>query len=80
MLALGETCLCAGRRHGGIDDLGVAVGLNSLLCYENLGTYRAVLALGESRCGAGRCHSGIDNLGVAGGTNSLLCYENLGTY
>ena len=53
---------------------------NSILCYENCVTYRAVLAFGKT--GSGTCSSNccVNNLSMSERCNSFLRNENLVTY
>ena len=77
MLAFGLAGLCTGGLDRRVNDLGVPLDRDRLLCNENLITDRAVLALGL----AGLCTGGLDrrvnDLGVTLGGDFLLLNENL---
>ena len=72
MLALGETCFGASGRFCGVDDLGVTLGRNLGLGYENFTADRAVLALGETCFGASGSLGGGDDHGMAEGRDLFM--------
>ena len=77
MLAFGLAGFRAGRLDCFVNDLGVAVGRDFLLCNENCITDRAVLAFGLAGLRAGRLDCRVNDLGVTLGRDLRLCSENL---
>ena len=81
MLALGQPCLGAGSRHGGINYLYVICHRHDLLLYKDSRAIRAMLALGQPCLGAGSRHGGGNYLHVRSLFDGLrFCITAKGAY
>ena len=77
MLALSLAGCGAGGFNCRVDDLGVSLRGNFLLCNDDRVADRAVLALGLAGCGAGSCNSFVDYFRMPLGRDNFLCNKNL---
>ena len=79
MFALGLTGLGAGGFDCRVNDLGVSLRGNFLLCNDDRVADRAMLALGLAGCGAGGFNCRVDDLGVSLRGNLRLLDQHLVT-
>ena len=77
MLALGLAGFGAGGGDCRVDDLGVSLRGNFLLCNDDRVADRAMLALGLAGLGAGGFHCRVGDHGVSLRGNFLLCNDDL---
>ena len=80
MLALGKTGARTGSLNSCIDNLGVRLHINNVLCDYNCFADRTMLTLGKAGACTSSLNSYIDNLGVRYYRNYCLCYKNLSAF